>query len=97
MNDKALIDVLLDPEDAADLTFYEKDGKAVEMAQIAVIPYNGDIYAILAPKELLAGGDPDVAMVYKVEGDNIELVEDEETADVVFDLYDALYEEQTRR
>ena len=97
MHKKPLIDVVRDSGDSGDLTFYDKEGKAVEMAQIAVIPYNGDIYAILAPKELLADDDPNVAMVYKVEGDDIKLVEDDETADVVFDLYDALYEEQTRR
>ncbi len=92
---KPLIDILLDPDNAGDITFFDKEGKAVEMAQIAVIPYNGDIYAILAPKELLADDDPNVAMVYKVVGDDIELVEDDETVDVVFDLYDALYDEQT--
>ncbi len=94
---KQLIDILLDPDNAGDITFFDKDGKAVEMAQIAVIPYNGDIYAILAPKELLADDDPNIAMVYKVDGDDIQLVEDDETADIVFDLYDALYEEQTKR
>ncbi len=94
---KSLIDVLLDPEDGSDLTFYDEEGKAVEMAQVAVIPYDGDVYAILAPKELLADDDPNVAMVYKVDGDNIKLVEDDETADTVFDLYDALYEEQTKK
>ena len=94
---KQLIDILLDPDNAGDITFFDKDGKAVEMAQIAVIPYNGDIYAILAPKERLADDDPNIAMVYKVDGDDIQLVEDDETADIVFDLYDALYEEQTKR
>ena len=94
---KQLIDILLEPDNAGDITFFDKDGKAVEMAQIAVIPYNGDIYAILAPKELLADDDPNIAMVYKVDGDDIQLVEDDETADIVFDLYDALYEEQTKR
>ena len=94
---KQLIDILLDPDNAGDITFFDKDGKAVEMAQIAVIPYNGDIYAILAPKELLADDDPNIAMVYKVDGDDIQLVEDDETADIVFDLYDALYEEQTKK
>ena len=94
---KQLIDILLDPDNAGDITFFDKDGKAVEMAQIAVIPYNGDIYAILALKELLADDDPNIAMVYKVDGDDIQLVEDDETADIVFDLYDALYEEQTKR
>ncbi len=93
---KQLIDILLDPDNTGDITFYDKEGKAVEMAQIAVIPYNGDIYAILAPKELLADDDPNVAMVYKVDGDDIQLVEDDETTDVVFDLYDALYEEQNK-
>lgn len=94
---KPLIDVLLDPDNSGDLTFYDKEGKAVEMAQIAVIPYNGDIYAILAPKELLADDDPNVAMVYKVVGDDINLVEDDETTDIVFDLYDALYDEQNKK
>ena len=92
---KSLIDILLDPDNSGDLQFNDKDGKVIEMAQIAVIPYNGEIYAILAPKELLADDDPNVAMVYKVNGENIDLVEDDETTDIVFDLYDALYEEQT--
>lgn len=92
---KSLIDILLDPDNSGDLQFNDKDGKVIEMAQIAVIPYNGEIYAILAPKELLADDDPNVAMVYKVNGENIDLVEDDETTDTVFDLYDALYEEQT--
>lgn len=92
---KSLIDILLDPDNSGDLQFNDKDGKVIEMAQIAVIPYNGEIYAILAPKELLSDDDPNVAMVYKVNGENIDLVEDDETTDIVFDLYDALYEEQT--
>ena len=92
---KSLIDILLDPDNSGDLQFNDKDGKVIEMAQIAVIPYNGEIYAILAPKELLADDDPNVAKDYKVNGENIDLVEDDETTDIVFDLYDALYEEQT--
>lgn len=89
----SIVDRILDENDNSPIIVKDQNGNDVSMEQIAVIPYNGEIYSIMAPTELIDKGDPDIAIVFKVEGNKIKSVEDNNLIDVIFELYDRLYEE----
>ena len=94
-----VLDMLFDEENEDDITIYDEDGNPVAFEQIALIPWNGSIYAILKPVEPVDGMADDEALVFViVEEDGEEvlaIVEDETAIDAVFDEYYKLLAEQT--
>lgn len=90
---KTLTERLLDTSDTGAIEFTNENGEKVLLEQIAVIPYEDELYAILAPSELIGNNDPNIAVVYRIEGDNAKIVEDDDTIDVIFELYDRLFAE----
>lgn len=85
--EKNVIAMLLDENNIENVIIHDVDDNAVEFEQIAIIPYNEKIYAILRPVDVPEGMDEDEAFVFC-----IELSEEEETAALVFEEDDAVIE-----
>lgn len=92
------IEMLLDEKNNDNIVLYDDNNKEVEFEQIAIIPLDEKLYAILRP---LGGDDPmpeDEALVFAIDEvddeDVLLLEEDEEIEDKVFDRYYQLIKEQ---
>lgn len=93
-----ILDILLDEGNDDPISLFDENDKEVKFEQVAIIPDNDKIYAILKPIEELEGIAEDEAIVFLVdvdeEGDSMLVVEkDEETAIRVFDKYYQLLDE----
>ena len=91
-----VIDQILDTEYDGTVTLYDGNGKAVEHEQIAVIPYDKRVYAILVEKEIFDKGELDEAgEVFELDGERGEIkpIEDVNIISNVFEIYDRLFEE----
>ena len=93
----SVIDILLDEDNDENIVLYNEDGQAYEFEQVAIIPLNENIYAILKPATYLENISDDEAIVFRVkefEGEYTLIVEtDEEVAEAVFDEYYMLLDE----
>lgn len=92
------IDMLLDEKNNDNIVLYDDKNKEVEFEQIAIIPLEDKLYAILRP---LGGDEPmpeDEALVFVIDEvddeDVLLLEENEEIEDRVFDRYYELIKEQ---
>jgi hypothetical protein len=95
MEEKNIFDILLDKDNNDVLTLYGDDNEPHEFEQIAVIPYEESIYAILRPMVLFEGMEDDEALVFEItEEELIELVTDDDIIDAVFDIYNEMIEEE---
>lgn len=86
-----MIDRLLDPEDREPIVMFNERGEEKGFERIAIIPIDGEIYAILMPLFDFEGYDG-CAFVFRVnavEG-RIDVVEDFGIINRVFDIYEAL-------
>ncbi len=91
--EKSILEILTDEDDVDNLILQNDDGTDVEFEQIATIPLDDRVFAILHPV-----GVPDVAedeaLVFEWEetdaGESLRVVEDTKLADKVFDEYNAL-------
>ena len=85
----SLIDMLLDPDNESVITLMSEDNTIVEFDQIAVIPYENELYAILKPITHIDGVKEDEALVFRmnVEEDSLEIINDFDLCDNVFDIY----------
>ncbi len=98
MEERDLLDVLLDENNDEPISLYDENDKEIKFEQVAVIPHEEKIYAILKPIDELDGVADDEAIVFVAEededGSTILLVEkDEEIATKVFDKYYQLLDE----
>ena len=95
------IEKLLDENNDEVIVLFNENGEEVAFEQIAVVPLDGVIYAILKPVKPMFGVGEDEGLVFKiVEIDNedcLVLVGDEEEINAVFDVYDKLLEESKLR
>ena len=84
-----LIDMLLDPDNESPVQLQSGDGSIISFDQIAVIPYQDELYAILKPITHIEGVGDDEALVFKlfIEEDSLEIVNDFDLCDAVFDVY----------
>lgn len=93
-----ILDVLLDENNDSPITLYDENDKPVKFDQVAIIPMNEQLYAILKPIDEMEGVEDDEAIVFLVEEDedgDAELVveTDEAKAIKVFDEYYKLLDE----
>lgn len=75
------------------VTLVTEEGEEIDFYLAAVIPFDGKIYGILQPVELLEGMEDDEALVFEMGGEdegNFDLVTDDEIIDGVFAKYDEL-------
>lgn len=93
-----ILDVLLDEDNEDPITLYDENSKAYKFDQVAVIPLDEKLYAILKPIDALEGVADDEAIVFAVndnDGETSLIVEiDESIAMRVFDEYYKLLDEQ---
>lgn len=92
------IEMLLDENNTDNIKLYDENNKETEFEQVAIIPVDDKIYAILKPVNELAGVNEDEALVFVIEEIDDEevlvIVDDEEIVDKVFnEYYDLLKEE----
>ena len=97
-NEMNPIDMLFDEENWDDITLYDDEENAVRFEQIAIIPYEEEVYAILRPRDV-ENIEEDEALVFLIKGDedddmNLEIVTDEELAGKIFDLYNTYIDEE---
>ncbi len=89
------IEKLLNEENTENITLYDSDDNQIEFEQIALIPLNEKMYVILSPVSELPGIGEDEGLVFMIDenedGDQyLALVEDGETVDAVFEIYESL-------
>lgn len=97
-DEKTQIEKLFDEDDDSNLILYDENNNPTEFQQIAVIPKNNKIYAILKPLSKKFNIADDEALVFVIEEvddeDYLIIVEDEKIIDSVFDEYYELLKEQ---
>lgn len=85
------IEQLLDENNTDNIILYNEDGEAIEFEQIALVPLDGETFAILRP--LIEDDDiaEDEALVFAIENvdgeDVLVTVDDDEVVDAVFEEY----------
>lgn len=91
---------LLDPENSDPIVLFDENEKPVSFEQIALIPFQEKLYAILKPIEKMDGVAEDEAIVFSFEEDDANedqllVVEENDTIiDEVFAIYNKLLDEQ---
>ena len=93
------IDALFDVNNSENIVLYNEKDEAVEFEQIALIPLNEVVYAILKPTQKVEGVADDEAFVFEIvedeeNGDSLKLVEDDKLIDEVFVEYNKLLESE---
>ena len=91
------IEALLDPQNTENIKLYDENDNETEFEQIALIPLNNSVYAILKPVEKMEGVDDDQAIVFELvededNGDTLNVVMEEEVVNLVFDEYKKMIE-----
>ena len=93
------IDALFDANNSDNIVLYNEKDEPIEFEQIALIPQNDLVYAILKPAAKLEDVADDEAFVFEIvedeeNGDIIKLVEDDKIIDAVFEEYNKLFNEK---
>lgn len=94
------IQSILDPRNNENVILFNENNEAIEFEQVALIPYEKNLYAILKPVELMDGIESDEAVVFLMveEGNDIylDVIDDDDTIDAIFDIYNKLFEEASQ-
>ena len=95
---KSPIEMLLDDDNTDNLILFDENNRETEFEQIAVIPLDERIYAILKPVTEVVGVNDDEALVFVIEEiddeDCLVIVDEQKIVDEVFDEYYKLLEEE---
>lgn len=103
MDEKSLLDIILDPDNTEPVTLYGEDGVVYSFDQIAVIPFeDGEerlLFVILKPLDELDWAEDDEAIVFRVveseDGSvSLHMEENEDLAMHVFQEYYRLLDEE---
>ena len=89
VEERDAIEMLLDEECTDDITLYDENNNPVDFEQIAVIPLDERLFAILKPVEPLEGVGENEGIVIEIdeENDDIYTVNEDEIVDKVFEEY----------
>ena len=95
MEERLPIDMILDPECNEPILLYNEKGDQVRFEQIALIPMDGEPYAILKPIGHLEGYEEGTGLVFLIdtEEERLSLVCDMNLIDRIFEVYDQLVAE----
>ena len=89
--ERSQIELLLDENNTENLKLYDENNKETEFEQVAVIPMNEKVYAILKPVTKIVGVNDDEALVFVIEEiddeDCLVIVDDEKVVDEVIKEY----------
>ena len=102
---KSPIDCLFDEDNTDPISLFNEKGEEVQFEQIALIPLEEDIYAILKPMKEIEGVGEDEALVFEIKeteedaetgehSEFLELVGDIDIIDRVFEVYNKLMDEE---
>ena len=90
------IDALFDENNTDNIVLYNEKEEAVEFEQVAIIPINENVYAILKPVQKIDGVADDEAFVFEIvaedEEETLRLIDEDAVIDKVFAEYDKLFE-----
>lgn len=93
------IDKLFDENNNDNIVLYDENDKPMEFAQIAIIPLNEELYAILKPVGKIEGIADDEAIVFVLketdDEEYLEACDNFDIVDQVFEEYYKLLEEQS--
>lgn len=96
--EKSPIEILLDQENNENIKLYDEKNNCVEFEQVAIIPIDEKIYAILRPVAGLDGVGEDEALVFSIEEvdeeDCLVVVDDDAVVDAVFEQYYKLLKDE---
>ena len=77
-----VLDILLDEENESPITLYDENDKAIQFDQVAIIPMEEKLFAILKPIDEMEGVSDDEAIVFRVDekenGENDLVIETDE-------------------
>ena len=97
MERRDVLDILLDEDNKEPIVLSDEEGERFTFEQIAVIPYNDKVYAVLKPVDHIDGVNDDEAIVFVVDerptGSVLMVESDEKVAISVFDEYYNLLDE----
>jgi len=89
--DTDMLDILLDSDNDSFITMFDENNSQIKFQQVATIPFNENVYAILKPIDYLEGVEDDEALVFKIiqelNGSSLELENDKRTCQTIFDKY----------
>lgn len=92
------IDKLLDENNTDPIVLYNENNEEISFEQIALVPMDGQIFAILKPIGDFEGVGEDEALVFTIaedDGEEVLVVEDrDEVIDAVFEEYYAMLAEE---
>ncbi len=102
---KSPIDCLFDEDNTDPISLYNEKGEEVQFEQIALIPLEEKIYAILKPMKEIEGVGDDEALAFEIveteedaetgeHSEYLELVGDIDIIDKVFEVYNKLMDEE---
>ena len=103
----SVIEKVLDEENDDPITMYDEEGNCFKFEQVAVIPYEGELYSILHPLDQVEGVEEAEALVFHIVFDEeaetdeeaikngyIEIEQDTDTAEAVFNIYLEILDEE---
>ena len=95
----SILDVLIDEDNEDPITLYDENDKAIKFDQVAIIPMDDKLYAILKPIDEMEGVADDEAIVFYINEDGngdatLEIETDEPVAMRVFDEYYKLLDKE---
>lgn len=98
MKDQTLIEKLLDENNSDDIVLYDENDNEVKFEQIALIPLDEDLYAILRPINKIEGIEDDEALVFVINEDEeeIDVCDDMDIVNKVFEEYYKLLDEEEK-
>ena len=99
LNMENAIDALFDENNTENIKLYNEKDEEIEFEQIALIPLDDVVYAILKPVMEIDDIAEDEAFVFEIvddedNGESLRLVEDDKIIDAVFDEYNKLLDEE---
>ena len=91
-----VLDMLFDEENEDDITIYDEDGNPVAFEQVALIPLEEKVYAILKPVLPMEGLGEDEALVFEIDEaeESLNVVVEDDIIDAVFAVYEQLCKEE---
>lgn len=97
-----ILDILLDEDNEDPVTLFDENGKEYKFDQVAIIPLEEKLFAILKPIDEIEGIADDEAVVFRIDekpsGETALIVEqDEPLAMRVFEEYYKLIDSQDKK
>lgn len=91
-----VLDMLFDEENGDNVTIYDEEGNPIEFEQVALIPIEEKVYAILKPVLPMEGVGEDEGLVFEIDEaeESLNLVVEEDVIDAVFAVYEQLCDEE---